>query len=103
MSKYDYIKEIIRENTSKGKDYLNNLANKMKSSDDDFYASDISNATESLANEINPKDKTELYKKLALALGVSSVETPIIYHLLKDDDEENLENEYLMEIMKNSD
>ena len=101
MNKYDYIKEIIRENTSKGKEYLNNFANKMKSSDNAF-TSDISNATESLANDINPENNTELYKKLALALGIGSGEGALIYHLLKDDDEENLENEYLMEIMKNS-
>lgn len=101
MSKYDYIKEIIKENTAKGKEHLNNFANKMKSSDDAF-TSDISNATESLANDINPEDNTELYKKLALALVIGSGEGALMSHLLQDDEEENLENEYLMEIMKNS-
>ena len=98
MSKYDYIKEIIKENVSKGKEHLNNFANKMKSSDDDSYAS-VSIPTELLPEE----DNTELYKKLALALVIGSGEGALMSHLLQDDNEENLENDYLMEIMKNSD
>lgn len=99
MSKYDYIKEIIRENTTKGKEHLNNFVNKMKSSDDDSYAS-VSIPTELLPE----KDNSDLYKKLALAVVIGSGEGALMSHLLQnDDEEEDLENEYLMEIMKNSD
>lgn len=89
MSKYDYIMDIIKENTTKGKNFINN---KFKSSDNK-YASDISNATESLANEINPEDNTELYKKLALALGIGGGEGALIYHLLQNNDEEILDED----------
>jgi hypothetical protein len=97
MSKYDYIKEIIKENTAKGKEHLSNFANKIKSSDDDLYPS-VSIPTELLPEE----DNSELYKKLALALVIGSGEGALMSHLLQGDDEENLENEYLMEIMENS-
>lgn len=102
MSKYDYILDLLKEHSIKGKSHLNNFADTAKTTKDTRYPSRIASATESLANKIVPEDKKDLYKNLGLATGIGSAEAALYYYLTRKSEEDLPEDELLLEILANT-